>query len=75
MAGANCPFSHSEFPQAPLPKHCPFCGPGHSHVSLYEDPYGFPVVGCGACGAHSGFRSDKDPVKTVEAWNHRPLGE
>lgn len=51
-------------------KHCPFCGKGNSVVELYENEIKFWIVGCGACGSHSGISKDKS--KVVASWNSRP---
>lgn len=52
-------------------KHCPFCGKGNSQVELYQqDGSQFWIIGCGACGSHSGI--SKDPQKVINSWNSRP---
>jgi Lar family restriction alleviation protein len=56
-------------------KPCPFCGPGRSVVSAYQDEHDHWSVGCGACGSHSGVRPPSDPnarEKVIESWNSRP---
>jgi Lar family restriction alleviation protein len=56
-------------------KPCPFCGPGQSIVTCYQDDYGYWTVGCGRCGSHSGKRPRRDPEgrrKVIDLWNSRP---
>lgn len=60
------------------PKHCPFCGPGQSKVSAYQDCSGYWRVGCGACGSSSGIRpaSEADArTRVIASWNRRPMEE
>lgn len=57
-------------------KPCPFCGPGQSQVSFYEDDYENMVVGCGRCGSHSGACPKKypnAPAQVIKLWNTRPM--
>jgi len=53
-------------------KHCPFCGIGNSQVELYnyQDNPNIWIIGCGACGSHSGISKDKN--KVIKSWNSRP---
>lgn len=57
-------------------KHCPFCGKGNSKVTIYENELTsnlksvWWIVGCGACGSHSG--TSKDKQKVIDNWNRRP---
>lgn len=60
-------------------KHCPFCGPGQSQVTVYDDFYRdgsrYWAVGCGRCGSHSGTRPVTDPEgreRVLAVWNSRP---
>lgn len=55
-------------------KPCPFCGPGMSQVSCYQDECAYWVVGCGRCGSHSGIRPPSDVLgreKVIRLWNTR----
>lgn len=52
-------------------KHCPFCGPGRSIVELYQDDNGKWIIGCGACGSHSGISPKNIKDDVVKAWNTR----
>ena len=59
-----------------LLKPCPFCGPGGSIVTVYEDEYGYWTVGCGRCGSHSGKRPKKvlfSRQMVIDLWNQRPM--
>jgi len=51
-------------------KPCPFCGKGKSIVTLYQREHGFWIIGCGACGSHSGTSKNMESV--VNSWNKRP---
>jgi len=50
---------------------CPFCGPGNSQVECYQDDYGKWRVACGACGVHTGIRTDNDRRLVEKHWNTR----
>lgn len=53
--------------------HCPFCGPGESHVDLWFDDCSKRWrVGCGRCGCSTGTHpTDRTPAPAVAAWNRR----
>ena len=55
-------------------KPCPFCGP-NTMVECYQDDYKHWVVGCGACGSHTGLYPSRDRQAAVDGWNRRPAGE
>jgi hypothetical protein len=48
---------------------CPFCGPGMSQVSLYQNEYERWQVGCGACGSHTGTCATAE--RAAALWNTR----
>jgi hypothetical protein len=58
-------------------KNCPFCGDTPAKPELYQDQYGYWVVGHGPCGTHSGTlpaNSDHFPnarERIIASWNRR----